>query len=99
MASRKQNILVGKISQYLEYPGQKCGAWSGQGQANEKVMMSTFNSHIAQRPRIVIVVLQELSLFNLQYYLISLKGILLLQTCIRQCFVAGQIYWILKQFD
>ena len=28
LASKKQNILVRKISQYLEYPRQKCGAWS-----------------------------------------------------------------------
>ncbi len=31
LASRKQNILVRNISQYLEYHGQKCGVWGGQG--------------------------------------------------------------------
>ncbi len=44
LASKKQNILVRKISQYLEYPRQKCGAWGGQGLANEKAMMSTFST-------------------------------------------------------
>ena len=56
LATRTKNL--GRFSEYLEYPGQKCGWWGGPGlgkKKKKKVMISIFSSHIAQRTRRIVI--------------------------------------------